>query len=257
MWRSTLCRCAIFIGLTLLAGPHPGWSWGCEGHEIIAQIAQRHLTAQARGAVRALLGPTPIDPRLRRFCPPVQNDLLAQVSTWADDVRRDERSPFFGTGQWHFINLPRGLSAGVGSGNCPGRGGCITSALEQELGVLRDLGAERKRRAEALMMVVHLIGDLHQPLHCATNNDAGGNCVPVAYFHTEPRLSGERADSGVYQPNLHSIWDTSIIRHIMARRSTRSVADLLEKRFEHRIASWEGTGVDIRAWAFETHAVAA
>lgn len=242
--------------LSFLAGPRMAWSWGCEGHETIALIAEKHLTPPARRMVRALLDPSPIDPRLPRFCHPSEHDLLADVSTWADDVRRDERSPFFGTGQWHFIDIPRAASGGDIGRFCPARAGCIITALEQELAVLRQGGANRQRQAEALMLVIHLIGDLHQPLHCATNNDAGGNCVPLRYFGITPQLSADRPENEVYQPNLHAIWDTTIIRRITARRSAGWFADFLERHFEDRVAAWQRAQIDMRAWAWETHGIA-
>ena len=241
--------------VALLVGPAPAWPWGCEGHETIALIAGWQLTPHARKMVDELLQPSPIDPHLERSCRTTGN-VLADASTWADDVRRDQSSPFFNTGRWHFIDIPRGASSGEVGRFCPPPTGCIVRAIEDQLTVLRKTGGERRRAAEALMMLIHLIGDLHQPLHCSTNNDAGGNCVPVTYFGIAPQLSSEHPEEGMYQPNLHAVWDTGIIRRILQHRSADWFADVLQRRFAAQIPAWQRMPIDLHAWALESHHVA-
>jgi hypothetical protein len=213
--------------------------------------------------VSELLQPSPIDPRLERSCRTAGN-VFADASTWADDVRRDQNSPFFGTGQWHFIDIPRGASSGeVGrfcppprARNGPSSAGCIVGAIKSQLAVLRKIGGERRRAGEALMLLIHLIGDLHQPLHCTTNNDAGGNCVPVTYFGIAPQLPADHPEDEVYQPNLHAVWDTDIIRRILWHRSPDWFADFLRRRFAAQMLAWQRMPIDVSAWAWESHRVA-
>jgi len=239
----------------LLVRPAPAWPWGCEGHETIALIASRQLTPHARKMVSELLQPSPIDPRLERSCRAAGN-VFADASTWADDVRRDQSSPFFNTGRWHFINIPRGASSGEVGRFCPSSAGCIVTAIENQLAVLRKIGGERRRAGEALMLLIHFIGDLHQPLHCSTNNDAGGNCVPVTYFGIAPQLSSDRQEDDVYQPNLHAVWDTNIIRRIVGHRGSSWFAAFLQQRFAAQMPAWQRMPIDVRAWAWESHRVA-
>ncbi len=106
------------------------------------------------------------------------------------------------------------------------------------------------------MMLVHLVGDVHQPMHCATNGDGGGNCVPLSYFGTAPRLRSDEAENALYQPNLHAIWDTGIVRKILAGRGTRWLADTLERRFQAQIPLWQQMPIDPAAWAWESHRAA-
>jgi hypothetical protein len=248
-------RCLWVLGAAaLFVGPAPAWPWGCEGHETIALIAGSQLSAHARKMVTELLQPSPIDPRLERFCPTTGN-ALADASTWADDVRRDLVSPFFGTGRWHFINIPRGAPAGEVRRFCPPSAGCIVKAIEDQLAVLRKVGGERRRAAEALMLVIHLVGDLHQPLHCSTNGDAGGNCVPVTYFGIAPQPSADHPEDEVYQPNLHAVWDTDIIRRILWHRSPGWFADFLRRRFAAQMPVWQRMPIAVEAWAWEGHRV--
>jgi nuclease S1 len=247
---------AVAIIVVVLGVGRPAWPWGCEGHEIVARIAEKHLTAHARRMVNDLLVPSPIDPQLQRFCHPAGLDPMADASTWADDVRGDVTSPFYGTGQWHFIDVPLTASQREVNRFCPPKG-CVLSAINDQLAVLRSAGTDRRRNAEALMFVIHLVADLHQPLHSATNNDQGGNCVPVAYFGIEPQLSPEHPASAVYQPNLHTAWDNHLVHGTVGRRTPAQFVDVLEQRFRSQLMTWRQAPIDLEAWAWESHEVAA
>jgi hypothetical protein len=244
------------IVLTLLGLARPAWPWGCEGHEIVARIAERHLTAHALRMVNGLLNPLPIDPHLQQACHASTPDPMADVSTWADDVRGDFTSPFYGTGAWHFVDIPLGASQHDVNRFCPPKG-CVLTAIDDQLAVLRAGNGDRRRRAEALMFVIHLVADLHQPLHCATNNDQGANCVPVAYFDLQPQLSPEHPDSGVYQPNLHMVWDSYLVRGVAGHGTPAQFAAFLERRYAAELDAWQRATVDLRQWAWESHEVAA
>ncbi len=244
------------VAVAVLCVAAPAWPWGCEGHETIALVAQKHLTIHARRAVKDLLEPLPIDPRLERSCHPAGLDPLANVSTWADDVRGDDSSRLYATGRWHFIDIPRSAAPDGLKRFCPLPAGCVTTAIEDQLTELRAHRLDRRRAAEALMLIIHLVGDLHQPLHCATNNDSGGNCVPVVYFGIEPQLSPGHLESAVYEPNLHAVWDTNIIRRLVAHRGAAWFADFLEQRFQSRWPSWLQAPIDLERWAWESHQVA-
>jgi S1/P1 Nuclease len=64
----------------------PVEAWGCKGHQTVALVAEKHLTPEARALVDKLLGENPIDPQLKRYCGAFAADLLADGSTWPDDV---------------------------------------------------------------------------------------------------------------------------------------------------------------------------
>lgn len=239
------------LAVVLSLGTGPAWSWGCEGHETIALIAQKHLTPHARRMVTELLDASPIDSHLERACHPHGLPTIADVSTWADDVRHDDTSPFYGTGHWHFIDIPRGSTGGDLRRFCSHGAGCVISAINEQLAALRTSATTHRRPAEALMLVIHLVGDLHQPLHCATNNDAGGNCVPVTYFGDAPHRAAD-----TYRPNLHAVWDTQIIRRIVGHQNSGWFAARLEQRFQSKFPAWQREQVDLDRWAWESHAAA-
>jgi hypothetical protein len=238
----------VSVGAVGLASP--AWSWGCKGHQVVALIAEKRLNPRARLMVAEILDASPIDPELPRFCGESSPDGFADSSTWADD----ERSVRPDTAGWHFLDIPRGAPRGDFAQYCPTSSGCVTSAIAEQLTVLRNPGASDRAHADALRYVIHFIGDLHQPLHATTNDDRGGNCVPVAFFDRVPEETNAVKED--YRPNLHGIWDTDIIEHFTQGRTAQQIADELESKFKAQIPSWVSEPVDLASWAWESHQAA-
>jgi len=234
--------------LVLIVAAAPARPWGCRGHRTIALIAEMHLTPNALATARTLLTNHPIDPDLSRFCKPRSRNVFVDASTWADDVRGDKKSPLHVTGPWHFLDIPRDAARNEVGALCPAKG-CVTKAISDQLDVLRSSSAAPEEKANALRFVIHLVGDLHQPLHCTTNSDRGGNCVPVTYFSRVPTLH-----AGKYSPNLHAIWDTDIIERIPQQGTSKHFADKLDARFHSQMAAWQTGSFD--DWAWESHQLA-
>ncbi|MGA3295591.1 MAG: S1/P1 nuclease [Candidatus Acidiferrales bacterium] len=221
-------------------------AWGCKGHETVALIAKTHLNPRALAMVEKILTDNPIDPALKRYCQNAGLDPMADASTWADDYRAIDPS----TGGWHFIDIPRGASrSGIDQYCSPA--GCVVSALEDQVTILRTPGSDPKKQAEALRFIIHFAGDIHQPLHATTNNDRGGNCVPVNYFEKQTHLVN--ADAGAYSPNLHSVWDTDIVETIAKGETADQFAAELDAEFQSRAAAWKKAGVNFDDWAWESH----
>ena len=159
-------------------------AWGYEGHRIIAEIAEQLLEPETAHRVRDLLA--------------IENrTTLAEVSTWADEIRPQHPE----TRRWHFVNIPIHPAAGEPSGydaarDCPQQE-CVVAKIEEFERVLADPQASERQRLEALKYVVHFIGDVHQPLHASNKDDRGGNDVAVTFM-------GQ-------QTNLHAVWDSGII----------------------------------------------
>jgi hypothetical protein len=225
-------------------------AFGCKGHEVVAFIAEDHLDPQARAMVTEILATAPINAELRRYCGDSGLDAFVDASTWADD----ERSVRPETAGWHYIDIPRRAPQGDIMQYCPPSTGCIVTAIAAQLIVLRNQAASPRERADALRFIIHLVGDLHQPLHTTTNDDRGGNCVPVAYFDRAPQETNPEKED--YRPNLHGVWDTNIIERFAQGRPSRQVASELEEKFKTQIAAWESEKVAVHAWVFESHQVA-
>jgi hypothetical protein len=234
---STLLFLLIFASNTL--------AWGCKGHQTVALIAENHLTPEARQFLDQLLKDNPIDPQLRRFCGNYPGSLLADASTWPDDIRGTRKN-----GPWHYIDIPRNAPHAPLTNFC-GDSGCVTLAIADQFAILQDPHAEPQKRADAARYLIHFVGDLHMPLHASTNNDEGGNCVPVGYLRRVPREHEHHFD-----PNLHGVWDTLIIERDMQGAEPREYADFLEASFQSDVDSWQKAGIHVDDWTWESHALA-
>ena len=158
----------------------PLHAWGPVGHRLVARIADVQLTAATRARVAEILGP---------------DRTMWSVASWADDVRIARRQ----TAQWHFINIPIIHKHLDMARDCPNND-CVLTKMPELRKILQDPTAPQRERSEALMFLIHFIGDVHQPLHCANYQDHGGNLVPV-------RFAGRNT-------NLHSVWDSGILVRI-------------------------------------------
>lgn len=240
-----LAAAAIFLLVDMAAGTPQAVAWGCKGHQTVALLAERHLTPEARQLVEKLLEENPVDPQVKRYCGSAIRDLLEDGSTWPDDVRNERKN-----GPWHYIDIPRGAPRHPLEEYC-GAQGCVTKAIAQQWAVLKDTHAEPGKRAEALRYVVHFVADLHMPLHASTNNDLGGNCVPVHYLGRRPHQSHDS-----FSPNLHAIWDTAILERDMEGADPAEFADYLEQTFSSELAQWGKVGIHIEEWTWESHDLA-
>jgi hypothetical protein len=244
-----LIRAILTVAIALVAVPS-AWGWGCKGHEIVALIAESHLNPHARAIVLKILADGPISPTLSRYCKEPGLDPFVDSSTWADD----ERTIMPNTGPWHFIDIPRGAPETSINEYCPPATGCVTSALTEQLAILRDVSAMPQARADALRYIIHFVGDIHQPLHDSTNNDRGGNCVPVAFFDHSPRETNTTFEN--YNPNLHEVWDVEIIERFLNGGFPQQAAQDLDRKFHARESAWQSRPANFTSWAWESHQLA-
>jgi hypothetical protein len=241
---------AVLTAAFLCCAPSSAWAWGCEGHQVVALIAERNLTPHALAMVKQILSDAPIDPNLSRFCKEGSTDPVADASTWADDIRalRPQTAP------WHYIDIPLGASSHVLAEFCPLPESCVTQVMTDQLAVLRSPGIDPQKKADALRFLIHFVADLHQPLHATTNNDQGGNCVPVAYFDALPQLRNPEAES--YAPNLHGVWDVNILARMTMGKTSEQIASELDQSFRSRIVHWQKGSADVNGWAWESYQLA-
>jgi hypothetical protein len=244
---------AVGVLLVLTIGRSPAQAWGCDGHRAVVFIAERLLSSDALASMKSTLAAAPIDPALRRFCDPVPDDPIADSSTWADDYRDIDAT----TAGWHFIDVPRGVALTHSNARryCP-NGDCATEAIARQFRAL-STASDPIVKGNALRFLLHLVGDLHQPLHATSNGDRGGNCVPVTYDDRAPQQNA----NGEFSPNLHSVWDTSTIRTLMAARGladARALASYIvaQRPLPAAVAPQAPTGTVATGWAQESHALA-
>jgi hypothetical protein len=200
------------------------FAWGGEGHQLVALIAEDRLTPEAQAAVKDLLSSANISD--------------AEVASWADEVKRERRE----TADWHYVNIPAEVL--TYDAKRDGRSGDnVIDKLSEQAKVLADRSAPREKRVEALKWVVHLAGDLHQPLHVTERGkDRGGNTRLVFYPGRREAVS------------LHYVWDTLVVRDMIGKRKIADVAAaLLKQNFPNEQEWSKGTPL---AWANEAHVVA-
>lgn len=164
-------------------------AWGPQGHQIIAAMAWEQMTPQARAGVQRLLALE-------------AGATLVSVSTWADENRNPENAA------WHYVNFPRDQCNYEPRRDCPD-GQCVIAAIDTQLALLAS-DATEARRLTALKWVVHLVGDVHQPLHAGHADDRGGNRYQLQAF-----MSGT---------NLHALWDSGLLQQVQesnARQTQR------------------------------------
>jgi hypothetical protein len=229
----------------------PAFPWGCEGHKTVALIAERFISPSVRAQAEALLKQFPAAvPNNPDFdCQPIGTNPIADASIWADNVRAapPDKGGRPETGPWHFLDIPIGTKSPDPRALCPDKG-CILTALEQQFQILKAGGAT-KERADALRYVIHFVGDLHQPLHATTHNDQGGNCLPIGYLDQPTKIhTNERGSRATI--NLHTVWDSGILKSAMHGKSAAEFAEELLPDARAKSAGMEGGSIS--DWILES-----
>ena len=216
----------------------------------MALIAERNLTPHALATVNQILRDAPIDSTLSRYCKDGGADPIADASTWADDIRtlRPETAP------WHYVDIPLGTPHMEIVKFCVLPESCVTQAILDQISALHSAGIDPHKKSEALRFLIPFVGDLHQPLHATTNNDQGGNCVPVTYFNSLPQLKNPETES--YTPNLHGVWDTNILATMTSGKTSEQVASDLGRKFRSKIRRWKSADANVNQWAWESYQLA-
>lgn len=181
---------AMLLSVTGLLFAREAQAWGPYGHAIIVDIAQSHLNPETKREITRLL--------LQEH-----HETLDQVASWSDKIGHVpmDRGGLPQTLPWHYVDTDVMQGAYDRSRDCP-NDLCITEKLPQMEKMLADSKASDAERLVALKWVVHLVGDLHQPLHATErNHDKGGNLMKVSYFNR---------NRGGHE-NLHALWDEVIM----------------------------------------------
>jgi nuclease S1 len=195
---------ALVVTLVLAVVPAAALAWSEDGHRVVAAVADERLSPAARRMVRDIAG----------------GPLAAgDVATWAD-AQKDER-----TRPWHYVNIPPGSTYDAAR-DCP-RGACVVAAIARAEAALRDGGSDLAR-ADALRWLVHLVADVHQPLHAGDAADRGGNKLEL------------RLHAGRGQPwNLHRVWDDLVVRPVAhGRRPAAAARALLAAAPPSAVDAW-------------------
>ena len=236
-----------FVGLTILR-PETGRCWGDQGHEIVGLIAEHYLEPTVRSRAVTLLA--------QDASGLTRGTGIAEEATWADKFRDSDRDTtrrnYLKTREWHYINIEldrpdleeacfRHPALPIGSKASEGPAGdCILDKIDEFHRELRSPTTGVGEKRVALQFLLHLVGDLHQPLHAADDHDRGGNDV---------RVKGAESSPGT----LHHYWDTVFVGRL--GRSAEDVSrDLIAGISEDDRRAWSGGSP--ADWAKESFRIA-
>jgi hypothetical protein len=258
--------CRVFITLALLLTTQTAaLAWHDTGHMIVAQVAYLRLTPAAKARVDSLLippqGKRPLITLCAGYYTPETCEKTydpVQIAVWMDDFRGDSLNSVYDT--WHYIDfkpiwdgIPERTNVGAEPEN-------VLSRINWAVNTLRKGTGSNKTDAETLGFLVHLVGDVHQPLHAATrysasnpNGDAGGNGFKIQ-MPAEMHIS-----------NLHSFWDSAATQYgstglkrpldQAGKERILSLAEAATKEFPaESVPEWKD--LDPHTWVVESNTLA-
>jgi hypothetical protein len=170
----------IVLGIAIMYLPLQSMAWGTNGHRISGQIADSYLNAKARAAIKAILG----------------TESIAMTSNWADFIKSDPQYKYLSS--WHYVDFDKQFSYPE-----------MQAFLKQDtttdaytklnflIGELKKKTLTKSNKLLCLRMLIHIVEDVHQPMHTAHTEDKGGNDIKLTWFNTPT--------------NLHSVWDSQLI----------------------------------------------
>jgi len=210
----------IVASVVLFYAPLQTMAWGTNGHRISGQIAENHLSAKARAAIKAILG----------------NETIAMASNWGDFIKSDPDYKSFD--QWHYIDLEdihsrEALSTYLKNDtttNLYSRINFLTSELKKK-------NTTKANKLMYLRMLIHLVEDLHQPLH-TSGYESGGNGIKLKWFSKET--------------NLHTIWDSELVN--FQELSYSEYVKAIDFTTPAEVKKWQSTSV--ADWLYESNVLA-
>jgi len=246
-------RTCIALALAL-ACTAPAYPWGAEGHRALSLVAEQNLSADARGHVVRILG----------------NDDLASIAVWMDDLRSAMfhtgplgsdpealrfNAEFPQNGQWHYVNIPLGSAAYEPDGAFSNPHD-VVHMIGEAVDVLEGGGDKRITKLEALRMLVHFVGDEHQPLHIGNGYyevGADGSVKLVTDPASAKDLPNDKGGNALFFgpgrfDELHAYWDVALVARIVSPEQPPELAKVLEAEVAAEGGSWKSAG-DYHRWA--------
>lgn len=201
------------LAFTVVMAP-AAFGWGQIGHRAIGHIAQQHLSPEAQARLNDIL----------------EGHSLAAVSTWMDEIRSDDAYDY--TSTWHWVTIPDGMTYAETEKNPDGD---ALGKINELIAALKDGNLSAEEERNTVRFLIHLVGDIHQPLHVGTGEDRGGNDFTVVWF-------GEPS-------NLHSVWDSGMINQKQLS-FTELARFVIAPATDAQIADWQDSTPE--TWAQES-----
>ncbi len=227
--------------MLVLGVPCTALAWGPEGHTIIAEIAETYLTPAAEREVKSILKGRELGDY--------------EVASWPDIIRgsQEYEELYPGNGRWHFVEFDVTMWYNDEFElKLPGDGQDIVTQIGRWRDELKAGELKGERRLDALRFLVHFVGDVHQPMHCAYRyGDMGGNMIPVESFQGRHYSFGAGTPTP-YSQSIHSVWDEAMVQELAAGRMPKTVARELRKEIgEGQAQSW--CTDDPMVWAVDSY----
>jgi hypothetical protein len=225
---------AVVATIVFAAATSPADAWGSKGHRLVGLVAKELLATDARAAVTAIMG----------------SDDLATFALFLDQNKMQLDKQIPGSREWHFDDVPV-CGTQPHDVYCK-QGNCASTQIPAHRKDLTDSHSSTADRKFAIQVLTHLIGDIHQPLHAADNDDRGGNNIKVSV----PGPGG-----GAKKTVLHSVWDTNLVEGLVAHdypgKSEVAVAKALVTKYADRAKSENWTSGTVDDWIAASHKLAA
>lgn len=204
----------LLLGLFLYL-PFCSMAWGVLGHRIVGQIADSYLTKHTKREIYKILG----------------NESIAMTSNWPDFIKSDPAFDYLDT--WHYINLKAGLSEEFVKNYLATD--TVTDAYTKINWLtvqLKNKDLEQDKKILYLRLLVHIVGDIHQPMHVGRFEDRGGNSIKLLWFNAPT--------------NLHSVWDSKLID--FQQLSYTEYAAAINYTTKQQRAAWQTEPVSDWVW---------
>lgn len=207
----------ICLGLLVILNVQMYYAWASTGHRVIGEVASEHIKHRTKRKIIKLLN----------------NESIASISTFGDDIKSDDRYKKFYT--WHFVDFDYGKKYEESEHH---KEGDLVQAIEYCENIIKDKNASQSDKVFYLKLLVHFVGDLHQPLHVGREADEGGNAIKLKWFNAPS--------------NLHRVWDEQMISQY-GMSYTELANDLPYKTKDEIESIQSGTLLD---WVYESQKLA-
>jgi len=215
----TFLKYLLFVSIGFYI-PLSSMAWGMLGHRIVGQIADTYITAKTRAEIRKILG----------------NETIAIASTWADFIKSDTSFNYLSS--WHYVDFASGLNYTQ-----------MKESLQQDSATdaytrlnfliteLKKKNLPKDKKVMYLRLLIHIVGDVHQPLHVSPEGTSGGNSVKIFWF-------GQSS-------NLHRLWDEQLIEYQQLSYTEYTAAINFTTAAQRK--TWQSQ--PISKWLFESYQI--
>ncbi|MDQ6724381.1 MAG: S1/P1 nuclease [Thermoproteota archaeon] len=201
--------------------PFAGNAWGVLGHRIVGQVAESYLTPTAKKEIKKILG----------------TESLAMAANWADFIKSDSAMSYLS--KWHYVDVDGGKSYTEFMNYLKSDTNIDAyTKLNFLIKELKKKNLEKFKKQMYLRLVIHIVGDIHQPLHVGNPGDEGGNKIKVSWFGSPT--------------NLHSVWDARLID--FQQLSYTEYATAINHPTLSQLVTWQKQ--PLSEWIYQTYLIA-